>query len=825
MRGFFATDRPFSKLTARPITSGSVVRIIETSILDEEVRDEARAVQLLRQAEALQVIRSAAQGYDSALRSLPHSEATPRAMPLKLLEEVVLDAGDPERRRILSGRLFDLIARAGGEDLRLRLHLLFSVLPGLWACSDPQCSAVPKEWGRTAGIGRIFSQPDLLCSCGSRVLELLYCQACGEVFLGGFRTEEAEPTRAFLVPNLADLTRIPDQILTERTALNYSFYWPTSRSGERPIRTSRDWKPATFSFTQAQYDPSIGMIRSMSNGSTGWWLRVLGSATDLRRVQGLPFYCPACNEARRGYRSGRSLPSTDPAASRSPIRTMGVGYSRAAQILSTSVLRGMEPTKRKIVVFSDSRQDAAKTGPDISRNHFQDVLRSELVAAINDSPDLALAQAAAAGDDSPAAVEAYRHLQAVDADLATALATPDHLRSADQRLKISDGAWGLRAPTLEQLVDRVELRLATVGLNPAGPGPSVARRDGRAWHDIYNWDGTRMTRREQLPADLADFRISLRNELKSNVLSNLFSGVGRDVESLVLGLSTLERPELPNASRSSVPVEVFEEVVHSVLRILCLRLRFPEAEHDPRTSPGEQANGYIKVVSDARGFDAQLLTLDVADAIRTPTDAWLLRMPQIRILPSIRQDAPRAPWHTHEPHGDLWTYPCTRCLRTHLHGSAGFCTACYAPLGDPERFQPVDTDYYQTDYYRSLATRPDGLFRLTAAELTGQIDAAEAGHRQAGFRGVHISTGGPLEFEKLERTEGLDALSVTTTMEAGVDIGSLNLVALANVPPQRFNYQQRVGRAGRRRTPMWVGSRSVEGLERTTSTILSTPNE
>jgi len=70
---------------------------------------------------------------------------------------------------------------------------------------------------------------------------------------------------------------------------------------------------------------------------------------------------------------------------------------------------------------------------------------------------------------------------------------------------------------------------------------------------------------------------------------------------------------------------------------------------------------------------------------------------------------------------------------------------------------------------------------LRAEEHTAQIDKEKAREFQAAFENGDIHL-----------------LSSSTTFELGVDLGDLDTIFLRNVPPEPFNYAQRVGRAGRR---------------------------
>ena len=128
--------------------------------------------------------------------------------------------------------------------------------------------------------------------------------------------------------------------------------------------------------------------------------------------------------------------------------------------------------------------------------------------------------------------------------------------------------------------------------------------------------------------------------------------------------------------------------------------------------------------------------------------------------------------------GEIWE--CDTCASISSYNIRNICPRNRCP----GNLTPADQTLLGENHYRILYENVDLPPVLHAEEHTAQIDSDEARQRQD-------------QFKKGET----HLLSSSTTFEVGVDLGDLEAVFLRNVPPEPFNYTQRVGRAGRRKTP------------------------
>jgi DEAD/DEAH box helicase domain-containing protein len=739
----------------------------------------------LREAGCVPVLAGACQEPESGkLRTKRFSE----------LAEAAFDgSGEGDSgREALAGLLVALAnAKSDGRPLLpVRVHYFFRNVPGVWACCDPECPAVGHDFRASdRPVGKLYLEPRIRCDCGARVLDLLYCQTCGDAFLGGYKTADREsPGAWFLFPDQPDLGGLPDAAIARKSAGNYALYWPSRDTPDDPdwVRSSGG-EQYRFRFDRATLDPGRARVAAGLQQHTGWLFAVRppGDEEMLEAVPALPLKCPHCGDDREG---DTSLHVTDPGRTRSPIRYQRTGFEKINQVLADGLLRQMpSESSRKLVVFSDSRQDAAKLSAGLEESHYRDLLR-QLAAGIplSSGREVALYVRLEEGESLTAEERDLADRYEDDfRDEARAIrrwlagnATPEQ-ESVAQAARARAGA----PVPLAAVRNGAQEALLRMGTNPAGPSPDVQffeDADGRKrWTQLYELEDARPRRKQPgaLSAEGNAHVQEISRKLLDNLIYVLFAGMGRDIESLGLATVTFDPAFELRPLCGDLAPDLVRQVCDGTIRILGSRFRLEGRSGS--VAPPAYLRRYWEDVASQNGTGTHALAEAVREVLeQSGTVRSFLLQPEGLYLAAPQGNARR----------------CARCRRLHLHPAGGICTDCRRAL--PEAGEPATGDGSRSrNYYEFLARGEEGdgglAFRLHCEELTGQTNQGDALARQRLFQDIALDG-------ELLTVDGIDLLSVTTTMEAGVDIGSLLAVAMSNMPPQRFNYQQRVGRAGRR---------------------------
>ena len=696
-----------------------------------------------------------------------------------------LFSGSPaeERSHRLEG-LLTAIANAGEQKtIPLRGHLFARAQSGLWACINPECPDAPEQ--EVPRIGALSIAPATSCpSCQSRVLELLFCNECGDISLGGHVNKDPHARGAEMISSTPfEVVNATPPALSSRKRGQYRWIWLCGP--DRKYATKSSWKNGgnNVEVRGATLHRSGRLsLRPMANEVNAFVVEIASDRSD--DLPALPDRCLACAQQA----TLRQMDFDVDGSVYSPIRSHRSSSEQMTQIYMRQLPEtlGESPQDYRTIVFTDNRDAAARTSASLNYRQYQDFLTQSLARELTSAPQLdpIHAMESEIGD--------FRTRKAMTADEKEFVLRLTELLPDWHDLFIEEVETGSRPTALElavvQLTGRtwtnlskaIQERAVALGINPAGPSawrkfyPNSFSTDRKPWFRAYAPDSSGHWVRD-VSDDARMFAEGSLRQLSGELLQVAFDGSRRDIENAGIGYLIPSIPPLvvPGLSESQG-----QEVLASVLRILGLSgFRAHGRRSGGYHRMPRPVEGYLKAVADLHGAEAQFLMDAVSTAFLNTivTDTWV-----------IQAGGAAKPIVVETASGDF--YRCTNCQFNHMHPSAGVCANDGCQGTD---LQQVTSDPQEGNFYRQMAALESR--KTSSAELTGQTrPPQEARRRQRLFQGLTLKNLG-----EVETVDSLQVLSVTTTMEAGVDIGTLQSVVMANMPPQRFNYQQRVGRAGR----------------------------
>ena len=656
---------------------------------------------------------------------------------------------DKQAQNRATSVLLALAAAATTDDdrslLPVRAHLFFRGLPPVYACINPHCTA-RRAANEPSELGALWLSSRLHCTCGSRVYELYAHRNCGAIFLRAFApTEPAdfywhEPgdrgaaennysTQTLLLighphPNAQDAEAIFLHTTTGRVLQRKSHGNPPIEGNQeqdillayRPTKTSTSRK--------GKEDAEEGEDENGDAESRQWKS------------------CPVCRKLLREY----SITSLSTKGEQPFVNLVRRQFElQPPNVAATDAAPNMG---RKVLIFSDGRQRAARLARDLPREVELDTFRQALLLAVfrrsQRTEKLLVRMDTGLYHDFVAVCAHYRlHFFDGDSQIALLSQIQDVRENYDLDVKqAEDDGWD---PSIPQ-----EYRLALLR--------QVADR-------FYSMQRMCAAVIEPMPS-------SLRLLGKKPVFSRLAES---DLHALVINwIEALLDKSAFDANISSSDRQNTVAGDGFVLASTSAKAeKWNEAEKAAETLLGYAKNEL-----------QQIRTAFVEEFCELKAGTAFLRPEKLAIRLTLDDS-----WYQCSDCGQLiWIPIGKRCPNPRC----GSTKLVQLPGNDPSL--KTRTDFYR-EPIRQVVNDERSPIHMTAEEHTAQLSyrdkqqiSTTTEQYELRFQDIGIS----------DKRPAIDVLSCTTTMEVGVDIGTLLGIGLRTMPPRRANYQQRAGRAGRR---------------------------
>lgn len=651
----------------------------------------------------------------------------------------------------------------GQSLLPAKLHMFLRGLPKLYACVNPECPERRIKDPNYKLLGKIYTKPQFICDCGARVFELLSHRTCGAAYIRAFRLRDFHEYPMFLwtekgeVENLEEVHILleeprsdPDPEndgipLSEDTPSRYLDIYTGHLCQEyrknEPDRFIKVWAP--------------GDKQKPSDSKFPWsWIR-----------------CPACGIREQKRQDGQTkimdLETKGEEIFANLVREM---------FKYQSPMKGREhlPNKgKKVLCFSDGRQKAARLARDLQQTVQKDSFREVVVDVVNSLP-----KGTSLNHLFPA-LSVYTHNNNIaffdDSDEFIVSEGTDypgsrtHFERVQHTLETKAKYHGL-----ESIEDIVLDPFLTEDLNRDRPrqyDSELLRLLGDENYSIWATLVGYLMPTDEVMNQIRDANPGVDPDLLKEIVLEVlrFACIQRAYDSEINDyVRRKSRGGYPRKKGEGLPIDelIPEYLIDKVESLITIEQRNNLRRSLYRPSKGERL--FVLLKDDRYVVNDSAVTLQIA----------------------LEQQL----------------YRCRGCHQFSFTFLAGTCPRKKCE-GELELISEDDVHMaarksFWRDPCKEVLEGKHEPFTLRSEEHSAQLsrkDYSEVFSKtekyELLFQDVQISQ---------DKEQPIDVLSCTTTMEVGIDIGSLTAVALRTVPPRPENYDQRSGRAGRRGTGLSI---------------------